>query len=76
VVWELNRGKEALMDPRERIPHDDWADQDLLTRSEAAQRLAEEIVDVKARIAAGHDDAITLRRLAAMEAALEQYQAE
>jgi len=61
------------MDSRDRIPHDDWADQDLLTRAEAAHRLAEEIADVKAKVAAGHDDEVTLRRLAALEAALEQY---
>ncbi|QLL08913.1 hypothetical protein [Mycobacterium vicinigordonae] len=38
------------MDPRERIPHDDWADQDLLTRSEAAQRLTAEIAEVNASL--------------------------
>ncbi|OBI85686.1 hypothetical protein [Mycobacterium asiaticum] len=38
------------MDPRERIPHDDWADQDLLTKSEAAERLTAEIVEVSASL--------------------------
>lgn len=39
------------MDPLERIPHDDWADQDLLTKSEATERLAAEIVEVNAVLA-------------------------
>ena len=38
------------MDSHERIPHDDWADQDLLTKSEAAERLAAEIADVSAKL--------------------------
>ncbi|CAM2797446.1 hypothetical protein BST27_04335 [Mycobacterium intermedium] len=38
------------MDPRRRIPHDDWADQDLLTKSEAAERLAAEITEVTAKL--------------------------
>ncbi|OBI72435.1 hypothetical protein [Mycobacterium asiaticum] len=39
------------MDPRERIPHDDWADQDLLTKSEAAERLSAEVAEVSAALA-------------------------
>lgn len=54
------------MDPKDRIPHDDWADQDLLTRGEAAERLAAEIEDVRAKLAAGPADEITERRLTAL----------
>lgn len=61
------------MDPGDRIPHDDWADQDLLTRGEAAQRLAAEIVDVKAKVDAGQNDEVTLRRLAALEELHERF---
>lgn len=60
------------MEPNKRIPHDDWADQDLLTRDEAAERLAAEIVETKAKIAAGEGDEIVLRRLSALEEAHEQ----
>lgn len=42
------------MDPRERIPRDDWADQDLLTRSEATERLTAEIADVTASLERSH----------------------
>lgn len=38
------------MDSIERIPHDDWADQDLLTKSEAAERLTAEIAFVSASL--------------------------
>jgi hypothetical protein len=55
------------MEPHERIPHDDWADQDLLTRSEAAERLAAEIEVVSAQIAAGSGDEVVQRRLAALK---------
>lgn len=60
------------MGPEDRIPHDDWADQDLLTRTEAAERLTAEIADVKARVAAGDADEIARRRLAALEEARAQ----
>jgi hypothetical protein len=60
------------MDPKDRIPHDDWADQDLLTRAEAAERLAAEITDVRAKVVAGETDDVTLRRLAALEEAHAQ----
>lgn len=60
------------MDPQDRIPHDDWADQDLLTRAEAAERLAAEIADVRAKVDAGVADEVTLRRLAALEEAHAQ----
>lgn len=60
------------MDPQDRIPHDDWADQDLLTRAEAAERLAAEIADVRAKVDAGAVDEVTLRRLAALEEAHAQ----
>ncbi|HKV22607.1 MAG TPA: hypothetical protein VJR50_26520 [Mycobacterium sp.] len=61
------------MDPSERIPHDDWADQDLLTRDEAAERLVAEIADVTAKIEAGEGDELMERRLAGMKEALEHY---
>lgn len=60
------------MEPNKRIPHDDWADQDLLTRDEAAERLVAEISEAKVKIAAGDGDPTLIRRLAAMEEAHEQ----
>lgn len=61
------------MDPSDRIPHDDWADQDLLTRDEAAGRLVEEIAEVSQKIAAGQGDELMERRLAGMKEALKHY---
>ena len=58
------------MDPKDRIPHDDWADQDLLTKSEAAQRLAAEIEDVRTKLAAGAGDEVMERRLSALRESL------
>ncbi|WP_101947841.1 hypothetical protein [Mycobacterium sp. 3519A] len=58
------------MDPKDRIPHDDWADQDLLTKSEAAERLAAEIEDVQTKLAAGAGDEIMERRLGALRESL------
>jgi hypothetical protein len=56
------------MEPHERIPHDDWADQDLLTRGEAAERLAAEIEEVSAKLnGADERDENLLRRLAALK---------
>ena len=58
---------------------DDWADQDLLTKDEARERLAAEIVRTQSRLATlqhPDDDAeITLlsRRLAAMESIHGEY---
>ena len=60
------------MDPKDRIPHDDWADQDLLTRDEAAERLTAEIEDVEAKLATGSGDEILERRLTALKQAHEQ----
>jgi hypothetical protein len=60
------------MDPRDRIPHDDWADQDLLTRGEAAERLTAEIKELQAKLAAGESNDVMLRRLAALEESLDQ----
>ena len=57
------------MDPHERIPHDDWADQDLLTKAEAAERLADEITEVKARLSGSDADETLRRRLNALEEA-------
>lgn len=57
------------MEPQERIPHDDWADQDLLTRTEAAERLAAEIVDVRAKLNDRGTDEILQRRLNGLEEA-------
>lgn len=60
---------------------DDWADQDLLTKEEARERLAAEVVRTQNRIAAlrgpGDDAEITLltRRLAAMESIRSEYDA-
>ena len=44
------------MDPGDRIPHDDWVDQDLLTRDEASERLVAEIAEVTRKIEAGEGD--------------------
>ena len=57
------------MDPQGRIPHDDWADQDLLTRAEAAERLAGEIAEVKAKLSGADADEPLRRRLSALEEA-------
>ncbi len=52
------------MDPHERIPRDDWADQDLLTKGEAAERLSAEIAEVSAKLDGAHaGDEILERRL-------------
>jgi hypothetical protein len=59
----------------------DWTDQDLLTKDEAHQRLAEEIGRTRDRLAEirtdpGHSDAeVTLlaRRLNAMESVRDEY---
>jgi hypothetical protein len=48
--------------PQSRIPHDDWADQDLLTKGEAAERLAAEIAEVTAQLGASDDNDETLMR--------------
>ncbi len=48
--------------PQSRIPHDDWADQDLLTKGEAAERLAAEIAEVTAKLGASDDNDETLMR--------------
>ncbi len=55
-----------------RIPHDDWADQDLLTKGEAAERLAAEIAEVSAKLDASDDKDETLtRRLEGLRAAYQ-----
>lgn len=52
------------MDSHERIPHDDWADQDLLTKGEAAERLSAEIAEVDTKLSGAHaGDEILERRL-------------
>jgi hypothetical protein len=58
------------MPDNERIPKDDWVDQDLLTRGEAADRLAAEIEEVSAALAGpAAGDEILTRRLAALKQA-------
>ena len=58
------------MDPHERIPHDDWTDQDLLTKDEAAERLSVEIAEVSAKLSGAHaGDEILERRLNGLKAA-------
>lgn len=61
------------MDSGDRIPHDDWVDQDLLTRDEASERLAAEIAEVTSKIEAGEGDELMERRLSGMKEALEHY---
>jgi hypothetical protein len=61
------------MPEHERIPQDDWVDQDLLTREEAAERLAGEIEHVTAELAGtAAGDEILERRLAALKEAYTQ----
>jgi hypothetical protein len=58
------------MPENERIPQDDWVDQDILTRKEAAERLAAEIDQVAAELAgAAAGDEMLGRRLAALKEA-------
>ncbi|BBY93337.1 hypothetical protein MGALJ_30060 [Mycobacterium gallinarum] len=67
--------------PVEQLPVDDWADQDLLTKDEARERLLVEIGRVRIRLAeldenSPDDEAeITLltRRLNAMESTRDEY---
>ncbi|MEB3065119.1 hypothetical protein [[Mycobacterium] zoologicum] len=68
------------MDHVEQLPVSDWADQDLLTKDEARQRLAVEIGRCKAQLddlktANADDSEISLlaRRLGAMEAVQGEY---
>ena len=66
-----------MAEPRiEQLPQDDWFDQDLLTRQEAAGRLAEKIVEITGRLAElgeagaaadGPETAELNRRLAALQ---------
>jgi hypothetical protein len=60
------------MDAKDRIPRDDWADQDLLTRGEAAERLADEIKEIRAKMVTGDSDKVMLRRLTALEESYAQ----
>jgi hypothetical protein len=63
----------------ERLEVDDWADQDLLTKDEARERLTAEIVRTKSRLATlNHPDddaetALLERRLVAMESVCSEY---
>lgn len=70
--------------PVEQLPVDDWADQDLLTKNEARQRLMEEISRTKARLDQLHTEqsndpsteaetALLSRRLDAMESICGEY---
>ncbi|WP_395106264.1 hypothetical protein [Actinomadura sp. SCN-SB] len=64
--------------PVEQLPVDDWTDQDLLTKVEAAGRLEARIAEVSARIealaaagaATGVEGAALERRMAALRSAL------
>lgn len=58
------------MQDHQRIAHDDWSDQDLLTKDEAAERLVQEIADMTAQLATdGPVDATVERRLRALREA-------
>jgi len=63
----------------ERFDVDDWADQDLLTKDEARERLAAEIARTRSRLATlKHPDddaeiALLERRLVAMESVHSEY---
>jgi hypothetical protein len=64
----------------EKLGVDDWADQDLLTKEEARERLTAEITRTKSRLAAlkSPDDraevALLERRLVAMESVCSEYE--
>jgi chaperonin cofactor prefoldin len=65
------------MDPHERIPHDDWADQDLLTKGEAVERVTAEIQEIGDRLdGVESGDEILQRRLATLQSALREMQAQ
>lgn len=56
------------MEKRDRIPYDDWVDQDILTRAEARERIAAEIERVGAELAGpAAGDEVLARRLAALK---------
>jgi hypothetical protein len=60
-----------------RIPHDDWADQDLLTKGEAAERLAAEIEEVSAKLNASDvSDETLVRRLNGLKEAYKHLTAD
>ena len=66
--------------PVDQLPLDDWADQDLLTKDEAHERLLVEIDRVRSRLAEldetpDNEAEITLltRRLNAMESIRDEY---
>jgi hypothetical protein len=67
----------------EQLPVDDWADQDLLTKDEARDRLVAEIGRTRARLArlrsakpeAQSEIALVARRLNAMESLHNEYDA-
>jgi hypothetical protein len=67
------------MDPGKRIAADDWTDQDLLTRDEARERLADEIESESAALTAlgagprvQAEVRLRERRLSALKIALAQ----
>jgi hypothetical protein len=57
----------------ERIDQDDWVDQDLLTKAEAAERLAEEIDDLIVQLPGteGVERELLTRRLTALRESRE-----
>lgn len=65
------------MDHVQQLPHDDWHDQDLLTKKEAAERLEAEIQLIRGQLALSKVDSVEqgrlAKRLCAMEAALKEY---
>lgn len=66
------------MDKVEQFPQDDWHDQDLLTRDEAAERLEEEIATTEAILAnikpEDGEHAELAKRLETMRSILRDYQ--
>ena len=68
-----------------QVPQSDWTDQDLLTKDEARERLAEEIADTRGRLDQIRSDtgdparndaetSLLTRRLKAMEATYHEYE--
>lgn len=66
------------MEHIQQLPHDDWHEQDLLTKREAAERLASEIRLTRDQLALAPADSIErdqlAKRLAAMETVLGEHE--
>jgi hypothetical protein len=76
-------GPPHIQEPVEQLPLSDWADQDLLTKDEARDRLIDEIGRARTRLSqldsgnSAHDaeSSLLARRLNAMESIRDEYDA-